>query len=518
MNDMQETFDHECDVLVVGYGFAGAAAAIAAADAGKRVLLIEKMPDPGGISLCSGGSARSAYDFDEALAYLKATNAGRTPDDVLAVLARGMVDMPDYLGKLAAACGLKITPSLTNNRKLGGNYPLPGWETFYHTHIELIPDWDAQEAYPQAAGMSGGARLFYVMQKNVEMRGIEIWLESPARDIISRKPGKDVEILGMVVDTPSGTRRVRASGGVVLACGGFECNTDMKQQFWQMTPVLAAMAGQNTGDGLRMAQSVGAQLWHLWHFHGSYGFNPPDHVYPYAVRMKRLPDWLPSQDNATRAPMSWILVDQSGRRFMNEMPPYTQDTSARPMELYDPVTQNFPRIPSYMICDEEGRKMYPLGMPCYNERGIDFKWSADNLAEVESGLLKRADSIAELASIIGADAAVLEETLARWNRSCEIEEDRDFGRMPGSFVPIRTPPFYTAEIWPVVSNTQGGPVHNACQQVISANGQPIPRLYAAGELGSAFGHLYMSGSNIAECFVTGDIAGREAASLPAWQG
>ena len=162
--------------------------------------------------------------------------------------------------------------------------------------------------------------------------------------------------------------------------------------------------------------------------------------------------------------------------------------------------------------------MYPLGMPCYNARGIDFKWSADNLAEVESGLLKRADSIAELASIIGADAAVLEETLARWNGSCEREEDREFGRMPGSFVPIRTPPFYTAEIWPVVSNTQGGPVHNACQQVISATGQAIPRLYAAGELGSAFGHLYMSGSNIAECFVTGDIAGREAASLAAWQG
>jgi predicted oxidoreductase len=67
-----------------------------------------------------------------------------------------------------------------------------------------------------------------------------------------------------------------------------------------------------------------------------------------------------------------------------------------------------------------------------------------------------------------------------------------------------------------VSNTQGGPVHNARQQVINAEGQPICRLYAVGELGSAFGHLYMSGSNIAECFVTGEVAGREAASLRAW--
>jgi glycine/D-amino acid oxidase-like deaminating enzyme len=119
MNDRQDSFDHECDVLVVGYGFAGAAAAIAAADAGKAVLLIEKMPDPGGISLCSGGSARSAFDFDDALAYLRATNAGRTPDDVLAVLAQGMVDMPDYLGKLAAACGLKITPLADQQSQAG---------------------------------------------------------------------------------------------------------------------------------------------------------------------------------------------------------------------------------------------------------------------------------------------------------------------------------------------------------------------------------------------------------------
>jgi succinate dehydrogenase/fumarate reductase flavoprotein subunit len=517
MNDTQDIFDDEFDVLVVGYGFAGAAAAIAAADGGKKVLLVEKMPDPGGISICSGGSARSAYAFDDALAYLTASNAGRTPNDVLSVIAQGMVDIPKYLETLAAACGLRITPSLTGNRKRGGNYPLPGWETFYHTHIDLIPDWDARDAYPQVAGMPGGARLFHVMQKNVEMREIDVWLEAPAQQIISRNTGNDVEILGLVVAAPSGTRRVRARCGVVLACGGFECNEEMKQQYWQMTPVLAAMARQNSGDGLRMAQSVGAQLWHMWHFHGSYGFNPPDDVFPYAVRMKRLPDWLPTEDTTARAAMCWILVDQTGRRFMNEMPPYTQDTAARPLELYDPMTQTFPRIPSHMICDEEGRKMYPLGMPCYNERGIDFVWSADNSDEIESGMLKRADSVKELASIIGADEAVLEATLDHWNACCAREEDPEFGRLPGSFVPIRTPPFYTGEIWPVVSNTQGGPVHNARQQIINADGQPISRLYAAGELGSAFGHLYMSGSNIAECFITGEVAGREAASLPAWR-
>ncbi len=64
-----------------------------------------------------------------------------------------------------------------------------------------------------------------------------------------------------------------------------------------------------------------------------------------------------------------------------------------------------------------------------------------------------------------------------------------------------------------MSNTQGGPVHNALQQIIDVNGEAIPRLYAAGEMGSSFGHLYLAGGNIAECFVTGRIAGREAAAL-----
>jgi predicted oxidoreductase len=79
------------------------------------------------------------------------------------------------------------------------------------------------------------------------------------------------------------------------------------------------------------------------------------------------------------------------------------------------------------------------------------------------------------------------------------------------------PPFYGAPVWATLSNTQGGPVHDAQSRIIDAYGKPIPRLYAAGELGSAFGHLYLSGGNIAECFVTGRIAGagvaHEAAPL-----
>lgn len=73
------------------------------------------------------------------------------------------------------------------------------------------------------------------------------------------------------------------------------------------------------------------------------------------------------------------------------------------------------------------------------------------------------------------------------------------------------PPFIAAPVWPIVSNTQGGPVHYVRQRVLHVTGRPIAGLYAAGELGSVSGHLYLSGGNIAECFVGGAIAGREAA-------
>ena len=83
-------------------------------------------------------------------------------------------------------------------------------------------------------------------------------------------------------------------------------------------------------------------------------------------------------------------------------------------------------------------------------------------------------------------------------------------------MPIAEPPFSAAHVWPIVSNTQGGLPHDEKQRVLDAFGAPIPRLYVAGELGSVFGHLYISGGNYSECLVGGRIAGRNAARLTPW--
>ena len=501
------TWDDTVDVIVVGAGYAGCVAALAAHDAGARVRLLEKAANPGGISICSAGGVRMADDADEALAYLRATNNGSIDDGVLRALANGMTEIPQQIGELARLCGADV-----GRRESAGNYPYPGHRTFGFVSIDAVPNFDAERAYPHVRGSPAGARLFRVLEANLEQRGIEVHTSTAAQRLYTGDSGI---VVGLLAEGPGRATTVRARRGVVLACGGFEGDARMQQEYWQARPVLNAAYRANTGDGIRMAQDLGAALWHMWHYHGSYGFKHPDPAYPFAIRTKRVPDWLPGVGPPEDVRMPWILLDRSARRFMNEYEPYLQDTGARPFDRFVPERQEFAALPAWLIADETGRQAYAFGRPTYNEPGVAFSWSADNLREVDIGLLGRAADLAQLARAIGVEEAVLVEAISRWNAACANGRDGDFGRPPSSMAQIDEPPFYYAPVWPVVSNTQGGPVHDAKQRIVDVFGDPIPRLYAAGEMGSAFGFLYMSGGNLAECFFGGRIAGRNAAAEPA---
>jgi succinate dehydrogenase/fumarate reductase flavoprotein subunit len=517
------SFDETYDVIVAGFGLAGGIAAITAADAGAKVLLIEKSEVPGGLSICSYGAVRSARDPEGAFAYLKATNAGRTPDDVLRVLADGMCGIEAYVRELARINNAVISTSVSEaaaggddpeKRRVGANYPLPGNDAFYHTTVVDVPGFDAKQHYPWANGAPGGPKLFKIVHDHLVRRGVEIRLATPALRLIADPETREVR--GLRVAVNGAGRAIQARRGVVLACGGFEGNAAMKAQFLEGNPIFNAAARTNAGDGIRMAQDLGAALWHMWHIHGACGFRHTDPAYPYAIRLKRFPDWFPGEEAKARVKMAWILLDQDGRRFMSEYQPYTQDTGVRPLQYFDPVRQRFPRNPAYMICDEAGRKSYPLGKATSNDRGIRYDWSEDNLKEVELGILKRADTLEGLAIQLGLEPEAVMASVNRWNEQCGQGRDGDFGRPGSTMTPVRTPPYYGAPVWATLSNTQGGPVHDAGSRIIDVHGKAIPRLYAAGELGSSFGHLYLSGGNIAECFVTGRVAGRNAAALAPW--
>jgi succinate dehydrogenase/fumarate reductase flavoprotein subunit len=505
-------YDETFDVIVAGYGFGGGIAAVEAARRGAKVLICEKMPQPGGVSICSGGGVRCALDAGDAFAYLRATNAGTTPDDVLRVFADGMAKAEGYVKDLAGVVDGAFVKSTEFSGRHGGNYPFPGWETFYTTQVEVPPSFDRLKLFPsvRTRPSSGGPGLFWIIDAHIRKLGVAVRLETHVLGLLRTAAN---EISGVVAGGPHGSRRIAARRGVILACGGFEANDEMKAQYWEGKPVLTASCRGNTGDGIRLAQAMGADLWHMWHFHGCYAFAHPDRDFPFALRVKRLPDWNPTRKNGVDVAMVWIVVDQRGKRYMNECPPYCQDTSHRPMHFMDCETMSYPRIPSWLITDERGRKTYQLGDVRTNDAVYYYDWSADNSKELELGILRRADTIDSLARMTGLAPDVLAATIARWNAQCDQGEDTDFGRPPGTMMRIDQPPYVFGQVWPAVSNTQGGPVHNARQQIVDTGGNPIPRLYAAGELGSSFGHLYLSGGNIAECFVTGWVAGGEAATV-----
>jgi succinate dehydrogenase/fumarate reductase flavoprotein subunit len=329
-------------------------------------------------------------------------------------------------------------------------------------------------------------------------------LSTPAQELITDADGA---VIGLRASDDGRAINIKARRGVVLACGGYENDDSMKLQYFEAQPVYPVYLG-NTGDGIKMAQKAGAALWHMWHFHGGYGFKFPE--LPFAIRHV----WAgPRNENRK---MIWIAVDRFGKRFMDEYPPAPQDTGTRPLEFYDADIQDYPRIPCYLIFDEEGRKLGPIGIPIVNDERYDASWSADNLAEVDKGWIKKGHSLEDIAAQIDVNPKVLKATVERWNQLCASGQDEDYRRPPKTMTPIVTPPFYVVEAWPIVNNTQGGPEHDVEQRVLDPMKQPIPRLYVAGEISSIYGHLYLEAGNITECFVAGKIAGQNAAREEAW--
>jgi succinate dehydrogenase/fumarate reductase flavoprotein subunit len=290
-----------------------------------------------------------------------------------------------------------------------------------------------------------------------------------------------------------------------LACGGFEFDETMLRDYLELPQIFGTGCPGNAGDGIRLVQQVGAALWHMWHVHGSYGFRFPG--VQVAIR-----NHLGGVRRVQR-PVAWILVDQDGKRFMNEVPPAPQDTPVRPMAYMDPETGRYPRIPSWMIFDEEARKLGPLGKPLAAVSEHRYDWSKDNSKEIEQGWILQANTIGELAAQTKLPQVQLAATIERWNHSVALGRDADFARPAGTMIPVSRPPYYAVQAWPIVTNTQGGPRRDQYQRVIGVDGHPIPGLYAVGELGSVFGHIYMLGGNLAECVVGGRIAGRHAAGI-----
>jgi succinate dehydrogenase/fumarate reductase flavoprotein subunit len=300
-------------------------------------------------------------------------------------------------------------------------------------------------------------------------------------------------VSGVIVEHAGQQATINARGGVVLACGGFEGDAQLAASYLPLGPTWPVGHAGNTGEGLRMAQSAGADLWHMYGFFGWFAYRAEDFASPFAI------DFFGA---------GHIFVDADGHRFADETG-YEVHDRLRALLTYLPRNPNRPRLPSWAIFDESARLAGPLngllGTP------NDYRWSADNAGEIERGWIVSACSVEELSQQTGIGAA-LNQTMSEYNASAAAGRDDRFGRSADTLVPLDTSRLYAIATWPGIAGTTGGPRHDARARVVRPDGSPIAGLYAAGAVSLVWGHLIDHGGGLTDAIVFGRIAGAEAAA------
>ena len=486
---MHYRWDEEADVLVVGFGAAGMAASVTAHELGASVIILEKAPEgeEGGNTRVAGQGYLNTSSVESAIAYLNALCGPFTvPQPMVQVWAEEMCKNNDWLASLGG------DPQEHQHPPVGIEFPdLPGADCVHKFHDG--PTY----------GYSYTWKLF---ERLVKERPIRVLYETPGRALIQNDITK--EILGVRAQRDGKDVLIKARKGVVLTCGGFENNQEMIRNYLPGVPYCYTSGSPyNEGDGITMAMSVGADLWHMNNYAGpSMALKVPEVRTSFSMQALHY---------SKQPPGGMIVVGPDGRRFTDEKFKTRHGkvpVNGRWLPLSTPC-------PMYMIVDHAHFSAGPLydGHPSHGWTQIveKYQWSADNSRELAKGWIVKGDSIAALASEIGLDPTVLEATVGRWNQSCTAGKDSEFNRTL-MMAPIAQGPFYAVEMSPSMLNTQGGPRRNEKAQIVRPDGTPIPRLYSSGELGSIYSYLYQGTGNLGECLAFGRVAARHVVAETAW--
>lgn len=486
---LPETWDQQADIVVVGFGAAGAAAAITACELGASVLLLEKAPpgQEGGNTRVAGQGYLNTSSVDKAIAYLTALCGPYTvPDVMVRVWAEEMCQNNAWIERLGG------DPQEHQHQPEGIEFPeLPGSDCVHKFHDGPI---------------LGFSRTWEFFEKTVKNRDVTILYETPGRELIQN--GVTKEILGIRAQQGNQSLFIKARKAVILTCGGFENNQEMIRNYLPALPYCYTSGSPyNEGDGISMAMAVGADLWHMNNFAGpSMALKVPEFRTTFSMRPLHFGHDIPG---------GMIVVGPDARRFTDEK----YKTSHGKVKLHGRWAPLITPCPMFMIFDHT---MFTAG-PLYDKTPRSgwtpmierYDWSADNSAELARGWIKKAYTIAALAQTVGLDPTTLASTVQQWNAYCKAGNDADFGRTK-MFVPLHQAPFYAIELSPSMLNTQGGPRRNEKGQIVRPDSTPIPRLYSAGELGSIYSYLYQGTGNIGECLAFGRIAARHAVAELPW--
>ncbi len=533
----------EYDVVVLGTGAAGLTAAVRAAADGAEVGLFERAETVGGTTAWSGGVAwlpnnRHELDagfvdsLDDVLTYLMSLSHGLIERPMIEAFARTAPEVVDWLAqqtpvKFETVAGLSdYHPEHPGGRREGRSVECPlfpfdelgdwagrvtvGWQlTGEFCMSETALGRKAPNGLPpeelerrqirdeRGAGQALVGRLLRgcldrAVVPQTGCRGIRLLTEGGA-------------VAGVLVDGPDGPFEAHARGGVVLATGGFEHDAKLVRAFLRGPLGRAVSVPTNTGDGLRMAMRIGADLMDMreawW-------------VATIDVEVEGR-GMVPWQVNSERTRPHSIMVNDDGVRFTNEAANYNALGNA--FHVVDVARFAYVNHPAWLLLDHHFLTSY--GLARHRPPAPTPAW------------LLEAASISELAERIGVPAEALSDTVARWNEHAAAGADPDFhrgeshhdrawgdpafGLTPRATIgPLDRAPYYATRVHCGTLGTKGGPRTDENGQVLDVDGSVIGGLYAAGNaMGSVMGMTYGGhGGTLGPALVFGYLAGRHAAA------
>lgn len=458
----EEDKEYTTDVVVIGAGGAGLAAAVTANQEGASVIIIEKMPKVGGNTILAGGALNAVDEGSETaiankdsveLHYTQTYEGGdkQGNPELVRTLTSNAWDGVEWLQSL----GMEFKPGTFT--VLGGMWPRA------HKPVEPV-----------------GTGFFNAYQNYIDNNeNIDLYLEVTATEFIV----EDGKVVGVIAEGKTGNKiTLHANNGVVLATGGFSQNVEMREKYNTLWKSLdASIKSTNhagaTGDGILLAESVNAQL----------------------VQMENI-QLLPMGDPVTGSLSGNIEMAVENRIFVNDEGNRFVDEGARRDVMTNALFEQ-PNSHMWIVLDSHD---YPTGDEVNN-----FNESMNQL--IEEGRAFKGETLEDLAKQIGVNPENLVNEVDGFNTHVANKSADEFGRTLYN-QPIDQGPYYAAPRVPTVHHTMGGVQINTDAQVVDVNGSVIPGLFAAGEVtGGIHGANRLGGNALTDTVVFGRIAGSSAA-------
>ena len=438
------------DLVIIGAGGAGYAAAITAHDAGAKVIVLEKMPITGGNTQIASGGMNAAGTKHQTAQGIKDDWKLMYDDTLKGGKNRGAPALVEILAKESASANDWITSfgaDLSGITRGGGA--------------------SANRFHAPKDGRPVGPELLKALRTAADQRKIDVRTNSKVLRINTSGGGA---VTGVLVEERGYARYEIQAKAVVVAAGGFSANKEMVAKY---CPQCAGMASSNQpgalGEGMILAEQVGAELIDMdqVQIHPSLAANTSILV-----------------SEASRGAGA-IMVNREGKRFVDELT--TRDAA------------------SAAILKQTGKTVFLVFDGNVRGRLKSLQ------GYFHLGVAKEAPTPEALAQMLGIDPATLATTIATYNKYQQAKEDPEFKRT-NMALPLNKPNYCSIEIWPGVHYTMGGIKINGKAQALRKDGTPVPGLYAAGEVtGGVHGANRLGGNSTVETVVFGRIAGREAA-------